>query len=197
MSNNKTIAIVGNPNLYAKGARGDFGYVGDIGALPPNLDALASNPGGYSTWEGPYIKGDFESDDFKKDGWAVDYSYTDTLLRSIGSGSNIDKVIAAGTVALLFNAVSGYILDASMDMPGAVYMDSLIVRFTYPDGTGGMTTSSINPDSKGVFSFASIPVGNHNLAVIYTPDSDTINCPVCVTPGNDVNLNIIFPADLW
>ncbi len=190
-------AIVGNPNLYAKGARSDFGYVGDIGALPPNLDALASNPGGYGTWDGPYIKGDFDSDDFKKDGWNINYTYTDTLLRSTGSGSNIDKVFAVNSTSLLSNNICGYVIDASMDMPGSTYDDSLTMRLKYPDGSGGLTNTSINPDAKGSFCFNTIPVGNHTLTVIYIPDSDTISLPICVVPNQDVSLEIIFPADLW
>ncbi len=190
-------AIVGNPNLYSKGIRTDFGYVGDIGALPPDLDALASNPGGYSTWNGPYIKGDFNSDDFKRDGWNINYTYIDTLLRSTGSGSNIDKVFAANSASLLSNSVSGYLVDASLDMPGSTYDDSLVLRLTYPDGSGGLVNDAINPDRNGNFCFNTIPVGNHILTVIYIPDSDTITLPVCVLPDHDVNLEIVFPADLW
>ena len=84
-------AILGNPLIYSNGTRSDFGYVGDIGSLPPDLDALAFNPG-YSTWNGPYIKGAFESGDYQKDGWNTVILYSDTLLRSTGSGSNIDKI---------------------------------------------------------------------------------------------------------
>ena len=38
-------AIVGNPSLTKNGARSDFGYVGDVGAFPPNLQALYQSPG--------------------------------------------------------------------------------------------------------------------------------------------------------
>ncbi|MEA1981185.1 MAG: prepilin-type N-terminal cleavage/methylation domain-containing protein, partial [candidate division Zixibacteria bacterium] len=41
-------SIAGNPNLVSSGKRTDFGYIGDIGALPVNLDALVQNPGGYT-----------------------------------------------------------------------------------------------------------------------------------------------------
>ncbi len=192
-----SVAIVGNPDIYAIGARSDFGYVGDIGALPPNLNALATNPGGYSTWDGPYIKGDFDSGDFGKDGWNVNYVYSDTLLRSVGSGSNIDKIFAASTSSLLSNSVCGYVLDASQDMPGSTYDDSLVIRLTYPNGSGGLTNTGINPDADGNFCFNSIPIGNHTLTIIYIPDSDTVAIPVCVAPDQDVDLEIIFPADLW
>jgi general secretion pathway protein G len=190
-------AIVGNQEIYSKGARGDFGYVGDVGSLPPDLQALASNPGGYSTWDGPYIKGDFVDSDFEKDGWNVNYIYSDTLLRSIGSGSNIDKIFAASTSSLLSNSVCGYVLDASQDKPGNAYYDSLVIGLIYPDGSGGLTIAGIKPDKNGNFCFNSIPIGNHTLTVIYIPDSDTISLPVCVLPDNDIKMEIIFPADLW
>ncbi len=64
-------AIIGDKNLISGGSRSDFGYVGDVGALPPDLDALVSNPGGYSTWNGPYIISDFleNASDYKEDAW--------------------------------------------------------------------------------------------------------------------------------
>ena len=62
-------AIVGNPHTYTNGARTDFGYVGDVGALPPNLDALYQNPGGFSSWNGPYITNGTANNDYKKDAW--------------------------------------------------------------------------------------------------------------------------------
>ncbi|HHI03355.1 MAG TPA: prepilin-type N-terminal cleavage/methylation domain-containing protein [candidate division Zixibacteria bacterium] len=189
-------AIVGNPGVYTNGARSDFGYVGDIGALPPNLDALVSNPG-YSTWDGPYIKADFGSNDFKQDAWKVDYSYSDTLLRSTGSGSNIDKLFASSSSDLLSNSVSGYLIDADNEMPGPVYNDSISINLIYPDGTGGVATASINPNVNGDFTFSGIPVGNHILQVIYLPDSDTADYNLCVMPAGDTKIEILFPADLW
>jgi len=190
-------AMVGNPELYASGARTDFGYVGDIGALPPNLDALTQNPGSYSTWNGPYVISSYDSDGFKKDAWGTDYNYTDTLLRSSGSGANIDKVFASSSSDLLANTVEGYVVDASNDKPGATYKDSILVRITYPDGSGGMATASTSPSAKGNFSFSNIPIGNHTLRVIYIPDTDTASYNVTINPGSVVKLNVVFPADLW
>jgi len=163
-------AIAGNPDVYTNGARSDFGYVGDIGSLPPDLDALAFNPG-YSTWDGPYIKADFVSNDFKQDAWEVDYIYSGTLLRSTGSGSNIDKQFVPNISDLLTNSVSGYLLDADSEMPGFVYNDSISINLIYPDGSGNIATNSINPGANGDFTFSGIPVGNQTL--------------------------ILFPSDLW
>lgn len=190
-------AIAGNPALHAKGARTDFGYVGDVGSLPPDLDALVSNPGGYTTWNGPYIETGLTGDEYKRDGWSSLYVYTDTLLRSTGSGSNIDKTFAPTTSGLLSNSIEGFVLDASGQMPGPVYKDSMTIQAIYPNGSGGMALASVNPTSDGSFFFGGIPVGNHTLRVIYVPDSDTIIYPVCVLPSRASHLQITFPADLW
>lgn len=190
-------AIAGNPSLYAEGARTDFGYVGDIGSLPPNLDALVTNPGGYSTWDGPYISRGLDQNEFKTDGWAVSYTYIDTLIRSTGSGGNIDKLFAISSSAILNNTVQGYLVDADDEMPGVIYRDSLEIRLTYPDGSGSLTTSTINPTAQGSFSFSGIPVGNHTLRVIHIPDSDTTTYTVSVTPQSVIRMAVTFPADLW
>ncbi len=190
-------AIVGNPSLYSNGARSDFGYVGDVGGLPPNLDALVANPGGYATWKGPYVEGGMGSSSFKEDGWGLAYLYTGTSIRSTGSGVNIDKMVAASSLSLLSNSVTGYIVDASSTMPGAIYKDSLLLRLTFPDGTGGLTTAAISPDAKGTFSFAGVPIGNHRLTAIYLPDSDSTTLSVSVTPSSVVKIDIVFPHDLW
>lgn len=191
-----SLAIAGKAVIDADGARTDFGYVGDVGALPPDLDALVFNPG-FGTWDGPYIDGNFENDDFKKDAWNAAYIYAGTLLRSVGSGSNIDRVFAASTVSLLNNTVSGYILDADLNTPGTVYDDSVFVNLLFPDGSGGLTSMVINPDNNGGFSFSGIPVGIHLLQVIYTPDSDTMEYELNVLPGSGTYIDIVFPADLW
>ncbi len=190
-------AIAGDPALYSGQSRMDFGYVGDVGALPPDLDALVQNPGSYATWKGPYMTQGFDSDDFKKDGWNTPYIYIDTLIRSTGSGSNIDKLFAVSTAALLNNRLEGVITDADNTMPGIVYRDSLIIHLSYPDGIGGITTALTNPNITGNFYFDGLPIGNHNLEIIYLPDSDTVTYPVSIHPGRTAKINITFPADLW
>jgi prepilin-type N-terminal cleavage/methylation domain-containing protein len=190
-------AMVGNPDLQNSGARTDFGYVGDVGSLPPSLDALRSNPGGYSTWNGPYISEGVNASTYGKDAWGSNYIYNDTLLRSVGSGSDIDRLIAANTDILLRNRVAGFVLDANNEPPGGVYRDSVVVMLMYPDGTGGTAAISINPGVKGNFTFTNIPIGNHALRVIYIPQTDTVTWDISVRPAGDVKLALTFPADLW
>ena len=191
------LAIVGNPELTSDGARTDFGFVGDNGCLPSSLDNLIQNPGGWSTWSGPYMGGGIASTDFKRDGWNTNYLLVDTLLRSTGSGANIDKIFAGSSSSLLSNSVTGWIRDASSQPPGNIYDDSIRVILSYPNGSGSTTTTVINPATDGRFSFSGIPVGNHALRVVYVPDSDTVSVPVTVYPGRDVTLDVMFPADLW
>ncbi|UCD63870.1 MAG: prepilin-type N-terminal cleavage/methylation domain-containing protein [Candidatus Zixiibacteriota bacterium] len=190
-------SITGNPNVYSKGTRTDFGYVGDVGALPDSLGALAVNPGGYATWNGPYMGSGLNEDDFKNDAWGVEYEYEDTVIRSTGSGSNIEKVFAISTASLTSNTVKGYVVDANHDVPGASEYTDMILRLTYPNATGSTTSSSINPDAYGNFSFAGIPIGCHTLDVIYSPEADTVSYNVTVEPSRTVKLSITFPADLW
>ncbi len=191
------IAIAGDPKLYERGTRTDFGYVGDIGAFPPNLDALVQNPGGYTTWNGPYIERGGSSTTYKSDAWNVAIVFTDTLLRSTGSGSNIDKLIASSKAALTSDTVAGYIVDANHTSPGSMYKDSLWVQLSYPNGLGGMKVDSLHPAGNGWFQFTGVPVGSHTLKVVYRPATDTITTPVTVYPKSRTKVEILFPAELW
>lgn len=190
-------AIVGNPAVYSSGTRTDFGYVGDIGALPDSLGALVANPGGYGTWDGPYMGTGYNEDDFKKDAWGVEYIFQDTLIRSTGSGSNIDKIIATNSSSLLSNFVTGFVVDANHDVPGTDDTASITLCIYYPNGSGGTTSSSKKPDPCGNFLFSGIPIGAHTLYVVYEPENDTATYNVSVEPNSTVKLSITFPADLW
>ncbi len=180
-------AIVGNPEIMAGGVRSDFGYVGDVGAFPPNLTALVTNPGSYSTWHGPYLPDRFTQDtsDFKLDAWGKAYAYAGgNTITSTGGGSALTKKLADATADYLNNTFTGYIRDASDSVPGVIYMDSILVRVVVPNGSGGTTVRSVHPDSSGQFTFANMPAGKHQLYVIYTPDADTLNRQMVVLPRN-------------
>lgn len=188
-------AIAGNPNLYDKGRRSDFGYIGDIGALPPNLDALVSNPG-LSNWNGPYLSTNVSDNSYKQDGWNNSYTYIDTLLRSTGSGSNIDRMIAPNSAALLNNNLTGFIVDVDQTGPGNK-KDSLRLELIYPDGSGGSTTATKYPTADGSFSYTNLPVGNHILRMIYLSATDTTSLIVTVNPSSDNKIRLVYPADIF
>ena len=178
-------AIVGNPDITSSGIRSDFGYVGDVGAFPPNLDALTSNPGGYATWQGPYTSVRFtqDSSDLKLDAWGSAYSYSGGItITSSGSGTTLVQKIADAPSDYLLNQLTGRVTDVNATVPGALFDDSVDVVITVPNGAGSIINKTYQPDSTGFFALDSLPVGTHALRVIYTPEVDTIFRYVTILP---------------
>lgn len=194
------VAISGNPELENNGIRSNFGYIGDVGSMPSNLDALYTNPGSYATWKGPYIENSFEqiAGDYKKDAWQTDYTYSGgATITSTGSGSNITRNLAGSINYLLYNMVSGNVYDLDGTPPGTIYNDSVTIRLTIPDGSGSETIKSTNPDQGGYFNIDSIPIGNHDIEIIYEPDNDTITRFVTITPNSTIYSNYYLAFDVW
>lgn len=192
-------AIVGNPSLQNNGVRADFGYVGDVGALPANLDALVANPGGYATWKGPYVKTRFSqtSDDYKRDAWGVLYSYSGLAVTSSGSGSSMVRTFGNSVDDLLRNTVTGNVLDYDGTPPGTIYRDSVRLSLTIPDGIGGTTTKTVTPAASGYFSIDSVPIGNQSLKAVYVPNGDTIATFISILRNSSANAELKFTNNLW
>lgn len=193
-------AITGDPNQIQDGIRIGFGYVGDIGSLPSNLDALAANPGGYSTWRGPYIQSHFveDADDYKKDAWGDSYTYTGGVtISSNGGGSPVTKQFAQNISDLTSNTTRGIVYDGLGSPPGDSALN-VVVTIYYPDGAGNVTSSSTNPSPSGTFSFSnSIPVGNHLVRAVYSATSDTTSRYVSVAPATDAYCELRFAGGIW
>jgi general secretion pathway protein G len=178
-------AIVGDPSRTNAGARCDFGYVGDIGAFPPDLQALYRNPGGYSTWSGPYVELGVTQDTvgFMLDEWGAPYTYSgDIVLTSIGGGSAITTRIAGSVSDYVNNTFNGTVLDDDGSVPGLIYQDSVTIEITVPDGSGAMAIKGCIPESSGAFSFDSLPAGRHLMRIIYEPAVDTFIRYVTILP---------------
>ncbi len=195
-------AITGDQSLVSGGARTDFGYVGDVGSLPPNLDALIANPGGYATWNGPYFGDEFSTDGssatFKLDAWGKAYTYSGgTTITSTGGATTLTRDLAASTGDLLHNDVTVVVYDLDQTPPGATYRDSVRVVLSYPNGTGSVTSSSIAPRSDGSAIFDSIPIGIHLVRVVYIPDTDTLQRKIVVNVGQDSYTEISLADTLW
>ncbi len=190
-------AIVGDPEKISGGARSDYGYVGDIGGLPPNLSALVTNPGGYGTWKGPYFTDPFSTDgssgEYRRDAWGKNYSYSGGLtVTSVGGPQNITYRLAESIDDLLYNRLSIVVLDLAQNPPGTTYRDSVRVILYYPNGSGSTISLSSTPDNDGLVQFDSIPIGLHTLDIAYLPTADTIRRQVHIDPGR----NIYFEANL-
>jgi hypothetical protein len=125
------------------------------------------------------------------------YSYSGGLTITSSGGGAIIRQIAGSTTELLRNSISGTVVDVDGTPPGLVYKDSLAVLLVYPDGTGGLRTRATAVDAGGFFSFDSIPIGNHNLTIIYTPLQDTMPRMVSVAPSSSVATACRFAHDLW
>ena len=197
-------SIAGNPNLVSAGKRTDFGYIGDIGVLPANLDALVQNPGGYTTWNGPYLKDDYylsaasSESEFKIDAWGTAYTYSGSVtITSTGSGSSITQKIANSSNDLLLNKISVVIIDLNNSPPGATYKDSLRFILSYPNGTGSTTNQSLTPTPNGFVQFSSIPIGTHTLKIAYTPTADTLTRIISIAPGQNYYTEIQLNEDIW
>lgn len=195
-------AIVGNGDLVSGGYRTDFGYVGDVGALPPNLNALVINPG-YATWNGPYIHDDYIATsastptEFKYDEWGQPYSYSGGLTIVSSSNGTITKPLANSTDDLLNNKAIFNIYDIDFNPPGTNYKDSIRPLLTYPNGSGGYTTGVATVRSSGYFEFGSLPIGQHLLEIAIQPANDTIRKQIVITPGANHYSNIQYTGSGW
>lgn len=178
-------AIAGDPWLTNTAARTDFGYVGDVGALPDSLPQLVTDPG-YATWDGPYLAAGYTQDSigYKLDGWGKAYVYSKAALTvtSSGSGTNIVRKIADAEADLLRNAIWGTVKDLNDSVPGSANAALINIAITIPVGAGNVTTKTYHPDSAGDFMLDSIPIGPHPISVVYTPANDTLLRTLVVLP---------------
>jgi len=192
-------AIVGNPALLADGKRCDFGYIGDIGAFPPNLQALYQNPGGLATWSGPYLRPGFAQDNsgYTLDAWGKTYAYNGISITSSGGPETLIKRLADSQSDYIGNTLLGTIKDSNDSLPGPIDKDSVDIRITAPNGSGATITKFCRPDSAGNFHFDSLPVGLHPIRVVYMPASDTLFRFVTILPRNRTPQDFKFAADYF
>ncbi|MDZ4724101.1 MAG: type II secretion system protein [candidate division Zixibacteria bacterium] len=192
-------AITGDPDRVQDGQRADFGYVGDIGAFPVNLNALYTNPGGLPTWDGPYIQNEFTQDtvSYRLDDWGAAYTYSGGVtITSPGGGSAITEKIADASSDYLLNTVTGIIKDKNDSLPGSIKKDSVNIVVTFPRGASGNITRTVNPNSSGAFTIDSLPAGVRDFKVIYKPLNDTLKRNFTVLPRhkNSPGLDVKFAS---
>jgi prepilin-type N-terminal cleavage/methylation domain-containing protein len=193
-------AMVGDERLVSGGVRTDFGYLGDVGSLPPALDVLVSNPGEYETWNGPYVSSRFVEapDDFKRDAWNNPYTYAGGLtITSSGGGKPITRRIAGSMSELTSNSIYGVVQDRS-GCPPAGSAANVLVTIVFPDGEGSSTSLSTSPAPSGEFSFPeAVPVGLHLIRAVVSGVEDTTSRYLAISPGSQTYVEMRFASDLW
>jgi len=193
-------AIAGDERLISDGVRTDFGYVGDIGSLPSNLDDLVMNPGGYATWHGPYIQNKFieNSEDYKRDAWDNLYVYSGGIvIVSSADGNPITKQFAGSPGDLTSNTIKGIVQDKA-GLPPSDSASNVNVTIYYPDGSGSMTSSTTSPSKSGEFSFDNlIPIGIHRIRAAVSGVNDTTSKYLPINPGSVTLTELRFPSEIW
>lgn len=188
-------AIVGNPELKANGMRSDYGYVGDIGALPPNLQALISDPG-LGTWRGPYVHpgegGTYQQ--YLRDAWNQSLTLNGAEIVSTGSGQTIVRRLASSTSALTSNRVHGVVVDSLGRGPDSTYRDSLAITLSHPDGSGAVAIRPVVAGRDGYFEVTQVPVGHHKLTVALIPNNDSITRYIDVSPESSAYIELRLPT---
>lgn len=156
-------AMVGNISQINNGVRSNFGFVGDLGQLPPDLDALISYKNANETFFGPYLSGGIDPLLFKKDAWGTkedpqgtDFIYTSTIttdafgrresavIKSLGSDHAVGGTGTAEDIQLTID--SNEVLPASsascnvllryITPPTSTFDANITVHIAYKNGDG-------------------------------------------------------------
>lgn len=179
-------AVIGDANLTSNGLRISFGYLGDTGSMPPNLDSLVlkgtqpdfslnSAVGVGAGWNGPYLSGGFAPDAHRIDEFnnPLDYlasEYTNSngqvvvaRIRSAGRDRALDT---ADDYALemfkneSLSTVTGYVKNS-----GEQPIRNVPVTINYPKD-GVLSNTTVSTDSNGFYRFDNIPFGIRSLSIL-------------------------------
>ncbi len=209
--------IVGEPDYIVAGHRADFGFVGDVGRLPNNLEELMVFPGGDSSrWRGPYLRATFNEspDGYRIDGWGdtIIYNKDSLFLRSYGGRGYADRTrwqtvfLPYSLNDLTNNTLDGQIVDvrgaSPLNAQPPARRDSILtglkVTLYYPI-EGKLTGLELRLAEAAQFTYTGIPQGTHRLvalyANVYNPpvESTMATADVTVYPGlgaHDVTLRL-------
>jgi len=185
-------AMVGDPSLMENGVRTYFGYIGDVGDIPPSLDALLSDPlgAGDTLWKGPYVEVDFqaEANEYKVDAWGDDYTYNTSgdsvLIVSNGGGESFS--VGFKKSDMLQNSIAIRVFSSS-----GLNLDNDNVSYIAAAWGGSWHNMSYGSDQKFHLN-NTVPIGNRQVKVIAL--GDTIFQPVSVTPRSSTSATItVYP----
>lgn len=182
------IAVAGNPVIVTNEARTQFGYVGDMGALPTKIEDLykkGTQPTfSFDTvkklgagWNGPYIDPKIVEDleTLKTDDFGNDYEYTTAPFTDPAVGATVEGRIRSkgkdgapggnDDLSLEFfksqlkSKVFGFIKDDLGDGAGGV-----AVTLNFPLN-GILSSTSATTDEAGLYTFEDVSYGNRSLSL--------------------------------
>ena len=211
-------AMVGDIDKITSGSnRGEFGYVGNVGALPTvahgGISALLTKPAALSNyaivsttrlgagWNGPYLPSVFGLD-WTKDAWGTALAYNPTATPATltsygadrlpgGSGPDSDIVVEIPTTRRRFN-LYGVVSKAgggSWTLPTQVELNDL-------DGSGGSSTSLVTLSGTNTFSFSNVSMGRRSVT-LYVPTkafATSTYGPFIIYPSSNEHLATITPT---
>lgn len=203
------VAITGSPVIVINEARTSFGYLGDMGNLPPALSDLwerGSQPAfTFDTnlkvgagWKGPYLDPEILSflESLDQDAWGREFLYDTTPFTDPQTGAQVvGKIASAGAdgvfsssddlTKLFFSAevrsrVFGFVKDADGNAVAGAR-----VTMNHPSG-GVLSTVSVFTNSDGFYQFTDVPYGNRSITIeprlVLAPDTALVKG----TDSNDV-----------
>lgn len=171
-------AILGDPKVDS-GERTRFGYLGDMGRLPPSLTVLTGSEapayvfhtyyGVGAGWRGPYLAREFVGEQgVEKDEWGNSFIYSTTAsppsLTSYGSDGAAGGSAYATDITVTFPAslrlstVRGVLTD------GSTRLSNQVVQIQYPLA-GTLTATLDTTAANGAFIFSAVPFGLRAITV--------------------------------
>ncbi len=181
-------AVSGDPVIVVNETRTAFGYVGDMGNLPANLQALwikgaqpaftfdtAKKTG--AGWNGPYVRTEVVETlaALMEDGWGNELFYSNSPFTDATFGANaLGKLASLGLnfslgddddVTINFfeseivSRIQGFVRDNKANVvPG------VDITLNYPQ-SGVLGSQTATTDSLGYYFFADVPFGNRSLTI--------------------------------
>jgi prepilin-type N-terminal cleavage/methylation domain-containing protein len=167
--------MVGDP------AAGRYGYLGDMGNLPPALGdllirgtqpAFGISPYGYGAgWSGPYVQQTQALADLTQDAWGVALQYAAGAAQVTSAGEDhqlgtADDLIYPGSAPPTTGALAVSVLGIPNTNPAAtVTLTSAEVSVSLSVTASGALSTSALAGSGPFYSSAPVPIGVHALIV--------------------------------
>jgi len=158
-------AVVGDEDLMAEGRRVDFGFYGDMGRLPEDLQELVENTTSSPNWRGPYFRRELAGDSLGHlyDAWGNRYTYDANtgVITTVGDGKFPMTMRVADTLTHLdANTISGSVSDADGNPPGGTGVNVFL-----REANDSLRIAST--DEGGHYEFDSVRIGLHRVTAVY------------------------------